>query len=63
MLHKTISDILQLPVLEVNKEPRELQTSKGHKVEAMQKYLDLIPTLECLETCGQLQSLRRELAS
>lgn len=63
MLHETIFDIFQLPVLQVNKDPRELQTSKGHEVEAMQIYLDLIPTPEYLETCGQSQSLRRELAS
>lgn len=61
MLPETISDILQLPILQINKEPRKLQTLKGHAVEAMQKYLDLISTQEYLETCGQSQSLRREL--
>lgn len=61
MLHETISDIRQPPVLQINKEPQKLQTSKGHAVEGMQKYLDLISTQEFLETCGQSQSLRREL--
>lgn len=29
----------------VNKEPHKLQTAKGHAVEAMKKYLNLIPVV------------------
>lgn len=46
MLCETIFYILPHPGLQVNKEPREFQASKGHAVQAMQKELHLLPTEE-----------------